>query len=102
MGFTGNLSVDVTDDITISDIDWVSNLSIAAVASLDTIGTATLKAIDTDITSVVLTATADCADFDSDEVITFNIKSTIPIVDHAGGNQVLPTAATIEFDSGSF
>ena len=100
LAFTDGTHVDVTAPITVSNIDWVSNLG-TAVAALDT-GTATLKAAGIDLASVVLAATANCADFDTDEVITFNIKSTIPIVDHAGENQVLPTADTITFDSGDF
>jgi len=99
LSFAGG-NVDVTAPITVSNIDWVSNLG-TAVAALDT-GTATLAAIDTDTSSVVLIATANCADFGTGEVITFNIKSTIPIEDHAGGNQVLPLATDKTFTESSF
>jgi hypothetical protein len=96
--FTDDTNVDVTLPITASYIDWDSNLS-TAVASL---GTATLKGAETDLATVVLSPTTGCHDFDSDEVITFNIKTTIPIIDHTGGNRVLPHADGFEFDSGSF
>jgi len=96
--FTGNTTVDVTVPITVSNIDWVASKS---TAKLDD-GTGTLANTVNDTDSVVLVATANCANFDTDEVITFNIKSTIPIVDHAGGNQVLPLANDEEFNSSDF
>jgi hypothetical protein len=49
---------------------------------------------------VVLTALSDCVDIDSDETVAFNIESTIPIVDTASGNQVLPAAAVTTFTDG--
>jgi len=49
---------------------------------------------------VILTALGDCVDIDSDETVAFNIESTIPIVDSAGGNRVLPAAAATTFTDG--
>ena len=54
------------------------------------------------VTIVTLTAFEGCADFDTGETVDFNIKTTIPIVDAGGNNQVLPLATAEEFDSSDF
>lgn len=93
LGFTGGLSVDVTANITVSHISWVTT-------GAALLGTGTLAGIGTG-TTVVLTATATCADFTGAETVTFNISDTVPIVDTVGGNQVLPRATGFTFTGGA-
>lgn len=94
---SGDLNVDVNVPITVSNIDWVAS---AGTAALDD-GTGTLKATDTNTASVILIATASCTDFAASETVDFNILTTTPIVDNAGGNQVLPAAADTTFTDGA-
>jgi hypothetical protein len=86
-------NVDVNVPITVSNIDWVAS----AAAALDD-GTGTLAATGTALGSVVLTATATYTDFAGGETVAFNILATTPIVDTAGGNQVLPAATPTPFN----
>lgn len=96
LGFGGN-SVIVQERIYLTHIIWVTTNGSSKFA----VSTTTPLANTADsATSVVLTALSDCADIDSDETVAFNIVSTIPIVDSAGGNRVLPAAAATTFTDG--
>jgi len=94
LGFTSGLSVDVTANITVSHISWVTT-------GAALLGTGTLAGIGAGTMTVVLTATATCADFTGVETVTFNISDTVPIVDTAGGNRVLPRATGFTFTGGA-
>ena len=94
---TTDTSVDVNVPITISNISWVAS---AGTAALDN-GTGTLANTGTNVASVVLIATANCTDFAALETVDFNILPNTPIVDNAGGNQVLPAATATTFTDGT-
>jgi hypothetical protein len=92
---TTSTNVDVKELITVSNISWVAT-------GTATLGTGTLRDTATNLTTVVLTATSTCKDFDTGETVTFNILPTTPILDYVGGNQVLPLATDEEFDTDDF
>jgi len=93
----GNLNVDVNVPITISNISWVAS---ATTAALDN-GTGTLAGTSTNVATVILIATANCTDFAALETVDFNVLTNTPIVDNAGGNQVLPAATATTFTDGT-
>jgi hypothetical protein len=93
-------NVIVTANITLPYISWVTTNGSSKFGG-DNI-THLTDSSDTPSTTVVLTAFTGCVDIDTDETVKFNILPTIPIVDNAGKNQVLPLAADASFDSGDF
>jgi len=96
--FTGGANVIVEYPIYVSDISWVATDGSSKFGN----STDEIRAAAGSAANVELVATSNCVDIDSDETVAFNISATIPIVDAAGGNQVLPLASTVEFDSDSF
>ena len=97
---TFGAQVIVTADITLPYISWVTTNGSSKFGG-DNI-THLTDSSDTPSTTVVLTAFTGCVDIDTDETVKFNILPTIPIVENAGKNQVLPLAAAETFDSSDF
>ncbi|GAI88236.1 unnamed protein product, partial [marine sediment metagenome] len=100
LSFTSGVSVIVEHPILGSHITWTpANGSSVFGAAADQ-----LRDTADSATSVVLVATSSVEDIDSDETVSFNVASTIPIVDAIGGNYVLPRATIFaaHFDSGDF
>jgi len=100
LSFTNGASVIVKHPILGSHITWTpTNGSSVFGATADQ-----LRDTADSATSVVLVATSSVVDIDSDETVSFNVASTIPIVDAIGGNYVLPKATifSAQYDSGDF
>lgn len=88
----------VTEDILLPDISWVtSGSSLFGGNDITPLLGGPLGAAPT----VTLTAFTGCVAI-GDEEVTFNISITIPIVDDAGKNQVLPLVSAETFDSSDF
>jgi hypothetical protein len=91
-------SVDVLIPIQVSNISWVASTSTAVLDD----GTETLANTGTNLPSVILFATANCTDFATGEWVEFNILADTSIVDHIGGNQVLPADPVFTFHATDF
>ena len=91
-------SVDVLSPIQVSNISWVASTSTAVLDD----GTETLANTGTNLPGVILFATANCTDFATGEWVEFNILADTLIVDHIGGNQVLPADPVFTFHATDF
>ena len=91
-------SVDVLSPIQVSNISWVASTSTAVLDD----GTETLANTGTNLPGVILFATANCTDFATGEWVEFNILADTSIVDHIGGNQVLPADPVFTFHATDF